>query len=160
MLEEVPQDRRKEYQEAFEMFDVNKDGTISKKELEFILRSLNEDPEEDEIDDFASIVAIADVYDAMTTARAHRDPLCSFQVISEFEKEGLQTFNTKYILTFLERIANTYNNSRVILNNAKTGRVVYINKSSLSRPVVQLDNGEIINLADNAFSDIYIKSIL
>ena len=116
--------------------------------------------EEDEIDDFASIVAIADVYDAMTTARAHRDPLCSFQVISEFEKEGLQTFNTKYILTFLERIANTYNNSRVMLNNAKTGRVVYIYKSSLSRPVVQLDNGEIINLADNAFSDIYIKSIL
>lgn len=49
MLEEVPQDRRKEYQEAFEMFDVNKDGTISKKELEFILRSLNEDPDEDEI---------------------------------------------------------------------------------------------------------------
>ncbi|CBK73488.1 uncharacterized domain HDIG [Butyrivibrio fibrisolvens 16/4] len=116
--------------------------------------------EEDEIDDFASIVAIADVYDAMTTARAHRDPLCSFQVISEFEKEGLHTFNTKFILTFLERIANTYNNSRVMLNNAKTGRVVYINKSSLSRPVIQLDNGEIINLADNAFSDIYIKSIL
>ena len=49
MLEDVPQDRRKEYQEAFEMFDVNKDGSISKKELENILRSLNEDPEEEEI---------------------------------------------------------------------------------------------------------------
>jgi calmodulin len=49
MLEDVPQDRRKEYQEAFEMFDVNKDGSISKKELEYILRSLNEDPEEEEI---------------------------------------------------------------------------------------------------------------
>ena len=31
------------------MFDVNKDGSISKKELEYILRSLNEDPEEEEI---------------------------------------------------------------------------------------------------------------
>ena len=49
MLEDVPQDRRKEYQEAFEMFDVNKDGSISKKELEHILRSLNEDPDEEEI---------------------------------------------------------------------------------------------------------------
>ncbi len=116
--------------------------------------------EEDEIDDFASIVAIADVYDAMTSARAHRDPLCSFQVISEFEKEGLQKFNTKFILTFLEHIANTYNNSRVMLNDAKTGRVVYINKSNLSRPVVQLDEGEIINLADSAYSDKFIKSIL
>ncbi len=49
MLEDIPQDRRKELQEAFEIFDVNKDGSISKKELENILRSLNEDPEEEEI---------------------------------------------------------------------------------------------------------------
>lgn len=116
--------------------------------------------EEDEIDDFACIVAIADVYDAMTSARAHRDPLCSFQVISEFEEEGLQKFKTKYILTFLEHIANTYNNSRIMLNDAKTGRVVYINKSNLSRPVIQLDEGEIINLADSAYSNKFIKSIL
>lgn len=115
---------------------------------------------DDEMDDFSCIVAIADVYDAMTSARAHRDPLCSFQVISEFEKEGLQKYRTQYILTFLERIANTYNNSRVILNNAKTGRVVYINKSNLSRPVIQLDNGEIINLADSVNNKLFIKSIL
>ncbi|MBO6129712.1 MAG: HD-GYP domain-containing protein [Pseudobutyrivibrio sp.] len=115
---------------------------------------------EDEIDDFASIIAIADVYDAMTSARAHRDPLCSFQVIYEFEKDGLNKYHTKFILTFLEHIASTYNNSRIILNNAKTGRVVYINKSSLSRPVIQLDSGDIINLADSAYKDLFIKSIL
>lgn len=115
---------------------------------------------EDEIDDFASIIAIADVYDAMTSARAHRDPLCSFQVIYEFEKDGLNKYHTKFVLTFLEHIASTYNNSRIILNNAKTGRVVYINKSSLSRPVIQLDSGDIINLADSTYKDLFIKSIL
>lgn len=115
---------------------------------------------EDEMDDFACIIAIADVYDAMTSARAHRDPLCSFQVISEFEKDGLNKYHTRFVLTFLEHIANTYNNSRVILNNAKTGRVVYINKSNLSRPVIQMDSGEIINLADGAYKDLFIKSIL
>ena len=115
---------------------------------------------EDEMDDFSCIVAIADVYDAMTCARAHRDPLCSFQVIAEFEKEGLQKYHTKYVLTFLERIANAYSNSRIILNNAKTGRVVYINKSNLSRPVIQMDNGDIINLADSVNKDLYIKAIL
>lgn len=115
---------------------------------------------EDEIDDFAAIIAIADVYDAMTSARAHRDPLCSFQVINQFEKDGLNKYHTKYVLTFLEHMANTYNNSRVMLNTAKTGRVVYINKSNLSRPVIQLDSGEIISLADNQHKDLYIKSIL
>ncbi len=115
---------------------------------------------EDEIDDFACIIAIADVYDAMTSARAHRDPLCSFQVISEFEKDGINKYHTKYILTFLEHIASTYNNSRIMLNNAKTGRVVYINKSNLSRPVIQMDNGDIINLADTVNKELFIKSIL
>lgn len=115
---------------------------------------------EDEIDDFAAIIAIADVYDAMTSARAHRDPLCSFQVINQFEKDGLNKYHTKYVLTFLEHMANTYNNSRIMLNTAKTGRVVYINKSDLSRPVIQLDSGDIINLSDNKHKDLYIKSIL
>ena len=115
---------------------------------------------EDEIDDFAAIIAIADVYDAMTSARAHRDPLCSFQVINQFEKDGLNKYHTKYVLTFLEHMANTYSNSRIMLNTAKTGRVVYINKSNLSRPVIQLDSGDIINLSDNNHKDLFIKSIL
>lgn len=116
--------------------------------------------EEDEIDDFASIIAIADVYDAMTSARAHRDPLCAFQVISEFESKGLQKYNTKYILVFLDKMAGMYSSSRIMLNNAKTGRVVYINKTNLSRPVIALDNGDIINLADSTYNDLFIKSIL
>ena len=115
---------------------------------------------EDEIDDFASIIAIADVYDAMTSARAHREPLCSFQVIHEFENEGLNKYHARFVLTFLEHIANSHNNSRIMLNNAKTGRVVYINKSDLSRPVIQMDNGDIINLADSAYKDLFIKAIL
>ena len=39
MLDEVPQDRRKEYKDAFEMFDKNKDGVITTKELANIMRS-------------------------------------------------------------------------------------------------------------------------
>ena len=113
-----------------------------------------------EIDDFASIIAIADVYDAMTSARSHRDPLCSFQVIAEFEKEGIKKYNASYILTFLERIANTYNNSRVILSDARVGRVVYINKRNLSRPVIELDSGEMLDLSSSANRGITIHSIL
>ena len=40
-----------------------------------------------EIDDFAKIVAIADVYDAMTSARVYRGPLCPFDVVHIFESE-------------------------------------------------------------------------
>lgn len=116
--------------------------------------------ETEEIDDFASIVAIADVYDAMTAVRSYRNPLCAFQVIAEFQKEGFQKYNTKFLLTFLERIAATYQNSRVMLSDMRSGQVVYINKRSLSKPVVKLDNGEIIDLSNAKNADIFIQSIL
>ena len=51
----------------------------------------------EDIDDYANIIAIADVYDAMTAARTYRAPLCPFQVIAEFEKDGLQKYKPKYI---------------------------------------------------------------
>lgn len=115
---------------------------------------------DDEIDDVASVIAIADVYDAMTAFRSYRDPLCAFQVIAQFEKEGLSKYNTKYILTFLEHVASTYQNSRVVLSNAKAGRVVYINKSKLSRPVIELDDKSIVDLSNSDYSDLTITKIV
>ena len=44
----------------------------------------------DKIGDYAKIVSIADVYDAMTSARVYRGPLCPFKAIALFESEGLQ----------------------------------------------------------------------
>lgn len=93
-----------------------------------------------EIDDFTSIVSIADVYDAMTANRCYRDGLCPFEVIAIFEKEGLTQFNPKYILTFLDHIANTYINNEVLLSDGSSGKIVLINKK-LTRPTIQLDNG-------------------
>lgn len=112
---------------------------------------------ENDIDDFALIIAIADVYDAMTAARIYRAPLCPFQVIAEFEKEGLQKYKPKYILTFLEHIATTYQNNRVMLSNGETAKIVLLNQQVFSKPLVQLSDGSCIDLNR---SDLYIKAII
>ena len=91
----------------------------------------------DRIDSVAKIVAIADVYDAMTAARVYRGPLCPFVAISLFEEEGLQKYDTRFIMTFLENVLNTYLLHRVRLNNGVEGEVVYINRSHLSSPTVK-----------------------
>lgn len=111
----------------------------------------------DEIDDYALIIAIADVYDAMTAARSYRSPLCPFQVIAEFEKDGLQKYKPKYILTFLERIATTYQNNRVLLNDGTRAKIVLLNHRHLSKPLVQLDDGSCIDLDK---SPLYIQSLI
>lgn len=111
----------------------------------------------EEIDDYALIIAIADVYDAMTAARSYRAPLCPFEVIAEFEKDGLQKYKPKYILTFLENIANAYQNNRVMLSDGTSARVVLLNHRRLSKPLVQLDDGACIDLEK---SPLYIKAII
>ena len=112
---------------------------------------------ENRIHPYAKIVAIADVYDAMTAARVYRGPLCPFKVISVFESEGLQKYDSHYILTFLEHIATTYMNNRVRLSNRKEGDVVFMNQNALSKPMIQCGN-EFIDLSKE--TDIYIETFV
>ena len=99
----------------------------------------------DHIDEYARIVSIIDVYDAMTSPRVYRGPTCPFDVIQIFEEEGFQKYDSRYILTFLRRIAESYLNERIKLSDGRTGKLIYINVHALSRPVVMVD-GEAIDL--------------
>lgn len=90
---------------------------------------------------YAKMVSIADVYDAMTSARIYRGPLCPFKAISLFESEGLSKYDPLYIMTFLENVVNTYLLNRVRLNNGLTGDIVFIHKDKLSSPTVKTDHG-------------------
>lgn len=113
---------------------------------------------EDTIDSFAQIIAIADVYDAMTAARSYRSPMCPFQVIGCFEKEGFQKYHTRYILTFLEHIASTYQNCRAILNDGRGCNIIMLNSNALSQPIVQLDDNTCIDLS--AEPSLYITALM
>ena len=95
----------------------------------------------DEIDTFGKMVAIADVYDAMTSARIYRGPLCPFKAIALFESEGLQRYDTRFIMTFLENVVNTYLLNKVRLNNGVVGKIIFINRDRYSAPTVQTDHG-------------------
>lgn len=108
--------------------------------------------------DYAMIIAIADVYDAMTAARSYREPLCPFQVIANFEKDGFQKYHTKFLLVFLNRIASTYQSNRVMLNDGRACKIVMLNNNYLSRPIVQFDDGDCLDLSTN--KDLYISKVL
>lgn len=112
----------------------------------------------DKIDSYARLVAIADVYDAMTSARVYRGAMCPFTVIKVFEDEGLHKYDAVYIMTFLENVVNTYIDSRVLLSNGQIATVKWIDKSKLSKPMVQLSNGNFLELAKQP--DIRIMKIL
>lgn len=55
---DVPDSRLKEYRDAFELFDKDKDGTITAKELANVMKSLNQDPSEQELNEMIAEVDI------------------------------------------------------------------------------------------------------
>lgn len=110
----------------------------------------------EQIDDIARIVAIADVYDAMTANRVYRNGLCPFKVIAHFERD-MSIYDPRYILLFLEKTAETYVSNKVLLSNGKEGKIIMINKMSLSQPVVMVGD-KIYDLAKQ--KDITIEQLL
>lgn len=110
-----------------------------------------------QIADFAKIVGIASEYDALTAARSYREAICPFDVIREFELEGLQRYDTRYILTFLEHITNSFINNTVLLSDGRQAEVIMINRQFLSRPIVKAGN-DFIDLSKN--TKISIKAVI
>ena len=107
-----------------------------------------------EIDKFAKIVTIADIFDAMTSERVYRKAMCPFSVIKSFEDEGIQKYEMKYILTFLENVSNSYLNHRVTLTNGMEGNVIFINQDDFSRPVIRTMDDQIIDLQKQHYQNI------
>lgn len=112
---------------------------------------------ETQIDAYARLVAICDVYDAMTAARCYRGPLCPFRVVEIFEQEGLQKYDVAYVLSFLEHIVYTYINCHCRLSDGREGEIILINKDHLSKPLV-LCEGKSIDLSKE--NDLKIEALL
>lgn len=100
----------------------------------------------DEIDPFAKIIAIADMYEAMTSARTYRKPMCPYKVISIFESECFQKYDIKFVTTFIKHVADELIGNRVRLSNGMEGEVVMNNQNNYSRPLVKCDDA-IIDLS-------------
>lgn len=92
----------------------------------------------EQIDPYSRIVAIADVYEAMTSARVYRSAVCPFDVIHLLESEGMTKYDPHYMMCFLEHLTLTYINSDVRLSDGTSGKIVMMNKNALSRPVVKV----------------------
>ncbi|MDR3091882.1 MAG: HD-GYP domain-containing protein [Clostridiales bacterium] len=111
----------------------------------------------DKIDDFSKIIAICDVYDAMTANRCYRGKICPFDVIAKLESSSYGEMDTKYLLAFLKHVVYNYLNSWVMLSSDEEAEIMFINPASLTRPIVRA-KGRVVNLAEER--DIKITAIL
>lgn len=111
----------------------------------------------EEIHEFARIIAVADVYDAMTSNRVYRQRQSPFYVF-EYMNNGVDVgLDTRITLTFLEHVSNYYIGDSFILNTGEHCKVIYINPNIISRPLVQVGE-RYVDLSQN--SELKISSML
>lgn len=91
-----------------------------------------------EIGKYSGIVAVADVYDAMTSDRVYRKGICPFKVISILEGEQ-ELYDPDILYPFMKRTIEAYINTDVLLSNGERGKIVLLNQNRLSRPIVITD---------------------
>ena len=92
------------------------------------------------LDVFARLTAVTDVYDAMTSARVYREPICPFRVVEIFEDEGLEKYDPDIIMTFLKNVTYTYIQNSCTLSDGRDGVIIMQNPGEYSRPVVKCGN--------------------
>lgn len=102
----------------------------------------------EKISKFARIVAIADVYDAMTANRVYREGMCPFEVIEHFQRD-MKIYDPGFLFKFLEHTAQTYVSNKVQLSDGSVGKVAMINKTELGRPIV-LVGDKVVDLSKNS----------
>lgn len=86
----------------------------------------------------AKIVAVADVFDAITSDKVYKAKVSSFKAFSIIKDESFRGLDPEICDVFLKNISNYFVNNKVMLNDGRVGDVIYINKYALNRPLVKV----------------------
>ncbi len=95
----------------------------------------------DKIHTYAKIIAVADIYDAMTSTRVYKEKVSPFKVAELIFQDSFGILDPIIANTFLKNIFTFYVGNIVKLNNDQIGTVVLVNKSNPTRPLVKTPTG-------------------
>ena len=92
----------------------------------------------DEIHQFAQIVALADVYDALTSDSTYRQAIPVYEALAIINKAAGTLFDPKLVDSFASNIAAYPIGTVVRLNSGEIGVVADISKELKSKPIVRI----------------------
>lgn len=92
----------------------------------------------DNIHKYAKIIAVADIYDALTSNRAYKKKESPFKAAELISYHSFTNLDPKVARTFLERISNYFVGCRVRLSDGRTGKVIYIYPRVPAKPIVMV----------------------
>lgn len=109
--------------------------------------------ENDKISQFAKIIAIADVFDAINSNRSYRKKKLPFEALEIIKEESFGKLDYNYCNIFLHHMFSYYIGKDVILNNDKKAQIIQMDINNLDRPLILLEDN-FIKLSENRDLDI------
>ena len=106
---------------------------------------------------YAKIVAVADIYHAMTRERAYKKAESPYLVLEQILKESFGKLDPMIVQTFIQKTTELYTGTQIKLSNGRNGEIIFTDRSNPTRPMVQIE-GKIVNLAMER--DLYIQEII
>ena len=99
---------------------------------------------------YARIVAIADIYSAMTSDRVYRGRDCPFMVAGQIQEKSFGSLDPFYSKVFVSNIVQYFVGNQVQLSNGASGEIIFIEKNHPIRPLVKTDGGFVNLVKDNS----------
>ena len=100
----------------------------------------------DKIHPYAKIVAITDVFHAMTSNRSYKRADSPYLVLEELHQESFGKLEPALVRTFIERMTQFSSGTLVKINEGRIGEIIFTDRANPTRPMVKVGD-RIVNLA-------------
>lgn len=111
---------------------------------------------DDDIHEYARIVAVADIYSAMISSRVYRRKRDLLFVLRELHRLSFSELDPVIVHTFIKNMIPNFIGKRVVMSDGKTGTIIMNNPHDPFRPLVRI-MGEFVDLSKQ--SDQSIETI-
>ncbi|MFC4598428.1 HD-GYP domain-containing protein [Cohnella hongkongensis] len=90
-----------------------------------------------EIDLFSSIVAVADIFHAMSSERPYRKATPFHEIVSQMRQGKFGELNPQIVSLFLDNLMKKLLGRQVVLTDGRAAEVVYLNPHNMESPLVK-----------------------
>ncbi|WP_438495055.1 HD-GYP domain-containing protein [Paenibacillus sp. IHBB 3054] len=111
---------------------------------------------EEQIDSYSKIVAVADIFHAMSSKRPYHEAMPFHLIVEQMRRGSFGALDPHVVSVFLENIVKRTVGRDVILTDGRVGEIVYLNPHNIETPLIKID-GEYIDLGK--MRDLKIKEI-
>ncbi|MFA1819621.1 HD-GYP domain-containing protein [Virgibacillus oceani] len=107
---------------------------------------------------YARIIALCDMYHAMTSARLYKASKSPFKVIEALQNIKFIKLDPEVVKAFVDSLASFSIGTKVKLSNQLTGEIVFIDHDDPAKPIVRLPDEQIVSLQQE--KSVFIEEII